>query len=287
MLNESIYSFVKFFQYESISEKAASFNGVRGNALAANLFFGLASMYGLAMILFFHYIEVRKINTFLKVIIFSLLFIGGALAGRTSYIGLFFGLVYYLLNQLDIKVFVYRFTVIIISVLFATFSVYYVLPFISGDELISRVIDYAFEFVINYFDGQGVNTRSTDRLYEMVTVNIGTERQILYGHGLYTGNDGAYYLHTDSGYIRQMLYWGLLGSLCLISFFIFNLLLPFVLRKFKACFFKHDLSCIFVICLYILVLQIKGEVIFHMHMMTLFLYMYGYFIYRDLKRVSR
>ncbi len=103
---------------------------------------------------------------------------------------------------------------------------------------------YALEPILNIIDNGTLESKSTDKFFEKHFFLPDT-KQILFGDGLYTNTDGTFYMGTDSGYIRPILYggmffliiyvfcmmiitypllsYGLIGQLTVCVFFILNL----------------------------------------------------------------
>jgi hypothetical protein len=103
------------------------------------------------------------------------------------------------------------------------------------------------------------------------TVNFDTA---LIGDGRYVNSDGSYYMHTDSGYFRNILFWGIPGLLLIIAY-------QFVFFKFSKTKPTTKLLTILLI-IFILVLEIKGEAIAKVHMLNIFLFCLYFSIKEDL-----
>lgn len=77
-----------------------------------------------------------------------------------------------------------------------------------------------------FYDNVGSVQHLTIDMYWMPEIET-----FLFGDGYYTGDDGAYYLHTDSGIMRPMLFYGIINyALSIIG-------VLFLLREFSKDFF--------------------------------------------------
>ncbi|GKQ61897.1 hypothetical protein KAM338_20740 [Aeromonas caviae] len=80
-------------------------------------------------------------------------------------------------------------------------------------------------------------------------------KTIIFGDGAYTNADGSYYMKTDSGYMRQILLFGLFG---LVSFMMYNFIMIYHYSKSYGRNYKYKI----LLTMYglLMVLHYKGEV---------------------------
>ena len=95
------------------------------------------------------------------------------------------------------------------------------------------------------------------------------EKTFLIGDGKYTNEDGSYYMYTDAGYMRNILYFGILGFI-----FLFLYQISFFIWDYKNLFIN------FIILIYILIMHVKGDVlafsiILQNMLLINFIYSYG------------
>jgi|GEM_PF-4391035 len=269
-VSPSVYSLVSLFQVEEAKNAVMASQEVglfRGYSLAADLFFGLGAMYGMGFILLFYLVSLGELKNKLTVAsIFILLLVGTIFTARTGFIGLLISLIFAFISK-DISV-IYLYKIIlrltfVIFLLVVTSIIF--LPREYLDIINENVIPFAFEFLFSFFDGGKVETTSTNQLMSMLETPI-TLRTYLFGDGLYINNDGTFYRYIDSGFLRNILFWGV-GGLSLMFFY-------------QICFFwykKESLKMrffLFFLFIYILILQIKGEAIAKVHMINIFLVCY-------------
>ncbi|WP_019027517.1 hypothetical protein [Colwellia piezophila] len=282
-ISPSFLNIVQFFQPDNITEKSENYGGIRGLALAGNVFFALASIYGLAMMVFVYYISTFK-GTLWKsnVLFFLLLCLGGMFTGRTFFIGLGFALMlYFLLNYNKPSSYYIALKSLMIIILSATCFAFLFIPIELLDKIINELLPFVFEFIYSYLETGSFSTRSTDHLTSMLSVPL-TINDFAHGQARYINIDGSYFMHTDSGYFRQILFWGLPGLLLVIIFHLGLFFIPFLQNR-KPIYpnYKVFISTLFI---YTVILQIKGEVFAHMHFMSIIIFTISLIYIRDSKR---
>ena len=112
-------------------------------------------------------------------------------------------------------------------------------------EVFSNIYSWAFEPFLNYLSGRGFSSTSSDHLYTMYFMP--SFKTLLLGDGYYTAPGGSgYYMATDVGILRLILYWGIVPTLmlylCLFGLFrrsllgnkLMCILLVFALFEFKG-----------------------------------------------------
>lgn len=85
----------------------------------------------------------------------------------------------------------------------------------------NKSIQWAFEMIVNYFNGEGATSSSLSKLLNMYFLPpIGT---LMFGDGRYMGIKGGYYMNTDAGVMRNILYFGIVGASFLYGNVIFQI----------------------------------------------------------------
>ena len=207
-LNPNVLGFVQKFQSNTTVELASQFSGRRGLALAGTVFFGLSSTFGLIFIIINQRFINLKQNSYKYILITLLIFIGAFFTGRTFFVGLGIGLLMYYLSSIPKKIKL-NYT---IKIIFIFIALLLIIISILPEDLynhVSNLIWYVFEAAYNYVDYGTLSTSSSDTLMNDMYFPISLST-FFCGDGIYTGYDGAYYMHTDSGYMRNILYGGII-----------------------------------------------------------------------------
>lgn len=116
--------------------------------------------------------------------------------------------------------------------------------------------DWAFDLIINFIDNKTLRTDSSDVLLNKMLF-IPKLKSILLGDGRYTDN-GLYYMGTDAGIMRPLLFGGLI-----FAFLRYVSLYGILLWKmFKRETEKYEKTAFFMILIMCVFFEIKGEIIF-------------------------
>ena len=210
-------------------------NAFRGLALASDARLGMAIFFSsMIMLIYVNLLQRQTISGYFKyVVYFLLLCIGGTLAARTFFIGFGLGLVMLiaiLINYKNgarfLKKYFRKISVSLLLIIIAT-PLIINLFFSEYAELFSVFSDWAFEIFINLGSKGTLTTDSSSDLFETHlkviphdwhTILIGdTNRTFL--------SSGVHYMgaFTDSGYLRMVYVYGILGSLAHYLFWIYIL----------------------------------------------------------------
>lgn len=230
---------------------------MRGLSISGVTFFMLAAGYGMIYILFFENIKKIFPNRFWgKILVLILLLFGGLSAGRTAIVGFGMGFGYFLyrniINTTNLKLPKIYLRSIILGVLLSILllSVAILILDISALSIkIQNFIRFSFEYIYNFLELDQLRTSSTDHLFNDMYFKI-PKSTILFGDGFYVNSDGSYYMHTDAGYMRNILYFGIVGFVLL-----------FVLQVYMLSWDRGNRFLSFVLLVYILVIHIKGDVL--------------------------
>ena len=207
----------------------------RGYALAGSIFFELPAAYGVACIMFFRLQLIENqhhINGWKSFVVIFLLITGIALSGRTGFVGLFIGLCIYLLfmqNRLGVFIRNLGKYALIIGI---GFIAYILLNPAQRQNLNEELLPFAFEAYYSYVETGKFSTKSTDALENYHYFSL-EEETILKGHGV-NSDDIAIYSHTDSGYMNNLIFGGILYLLCLIIYQSLYFISPLVIASKKS-----------------------------------------------------
>ncbi|CRL65448.1 hypothetical protein [Proteus vulgaris] len=192
---------------------------IRGLALASSTGWGLSVGYACTFLFFTkHYLINKEIN-FPTLLMGLILFTGCFFSGRTAFLGVLLSILYYLLSEKSNKdkikdlFFILSFFMIIILLFLIIIPLY-------NNQLVNKLIGFAFEPLINYFASGKIETTSTNTLLSMWDRDISFQTYII-GDGLFTDPfTGKYYMQTDVGYLRNLFYGGLFWIISIIIYHI-------------------------------------------------------------------
>ncbi|HEJ9541414.1 TPA: hypothetical protein SMN08_002177 [Proteus mirabilis] len=257
-------------------DRMATYGGVRGLGLSGSIAFGLAATMGLlGYILFYWGINNSKLNTSLFLLIFLICFIASLSAGRTSFLGFFLGFIFAYMPRLKLSTLLKN-TLIIIVLLYLIFIL--LINISEFRTTIENYSLYAFQPIYKFLETGSFSVSSTEKLQGMYFLPNDTWT-ILFGDGKYTNIDNTYYMHTDAGYMRFMLYFGLFGSF--IPYIGFILISLFFARNRKKT--MPDNKYFFLgIALLAFIYHYKGEIIFfNISFMKIFFILGFYYILKN------
>lgn len=260
------------FQFKDQAKVAEFYGGIRGNAISGRLFFVLAALWSVVHILFMKYVLDNKKYSLKYIVGFIIIFIGGLFVGRTSIIGFGFAILYLIFYRTDLKYkikFIFRF---ILIGFVSCFFVYLLLPSSIKDLINNKIIPWAFDFIISYITTGKVSSYSLHSLNDMYNIEITLEEWFI-GVAKYVDKSGGYYKHTDSGYLRQILFYGLVGSALNLIYMISFIYRPFLLICRKVDSYNSKLFFILLVSL-ILLLQYKGDIMGQSRFFMVVIYMY-------------
>lgn len=142
-----------------------------------------------------------------------------------------------------------------ILVSFLALSVAAIVIFIVNEKKLEQIssIYWMFEGFFNYLDTGQFITKSTDQLSTMYVHP--SMQTFLYGDGYYTVL-GSYYMQTDVGYLRPLLFWGIFGEILYYS-----QLVPLIHSMYRRLKEHNGIFFIILCILFIVPYELKGEVV--------------------------
>lgn len=251
---------LNIFRSESAIIIQENYGNIRGLAISGSAVFGLAICYGLIYIYYIIYWKDMFSNyKMLRLISFVLLLFGGLSAGRTAFIGIPIGLLYvvimfFMKRRITIKInsnfnIWNTFITCMVFIGIVVLSIF-LLTNESLQYRLETLADYVLQFYYIYEKTGRLATSSTDVLFSNMYFGVSTKTFLL-GDGMYTDTNGSYYMNTDAGYMRNILFFGFFGVILLL---IFQLLL----FNWKS---TSKVIENILIVLFILILHIKGDVL--------------------------
>lgn len=256
-----VADFVHFFQKEAVTQM--SMGGLRALAITGNPFFDLSAAYGFIYLYYFKYvIDSNKGKLDLATILmFALLFVGTFFAGRTGFVGMAIGLIYYFISPGYLRYKLGGIGKMLLAFTGLAFIIMAILPGEVMDVVENRLLPFAFEFIYNYAESGSVTTKSSENLSGMY-FPISWQTFFL-GDGRYVGKDGDYYMFTDAGYMRHILYYGIIGQILLLIYQLqfFRKPIKILVNNFNEDRRSAISNLLFfaMLLLYLLIIHYKGE----------------------------
>ncbi|WP_144213716.1 hypothetical protein [Shewanella donghaensis] len=270
---------------DSQMERMATYNNVRGLGISGSVAFGLAITMGFLIFLLHYWVAVYKENlsSLFTFTIFIFCVLAALSAGRTAVLGFVIGFVFYLFSMSLKTLFSSSLKQLVIFLAIVTAVGLYIMSNEFLMEIAFLYSRYVFRFVWNYMESGSFEVNSLTALDKMYF--IPPIQETLLGSGQYVTTYGTHYMHTDSGYMRFMLFFG-----GIISFFMYC---AFILISFEAYTQVRDVmkySGIFFLTFVFMsfVFQYKGEVVFFgvAYMKIFFLITFYFIILKKLKTES-
>ena len=271
-VSPSVKEMISHFQFKEDADLAdESYSGFRGLALSGRLYFEFAASCGLVVIYQFKRILESKTIGFKELLLLLLLVICGFFAGRTSLVGfgVGFGLLLVMKRSVNFKIsFILKFLFLLCL---SFISLIIVLPSQISDFIFEHLLPWVFDVFIKLHETgsteDSVSFNGLNQMYENVVI---TAQEWLVGSGIYTEPSGRYYGHVDAGYLRQILYWGIVGSIISFLYTINLFVKPWKLNRSK----KGERLFLLTILIYTLIVQYKGDLlsISRFYYVILFLY---------------
>lgn len=198
-----------------------------------------------------------KINSNELICYILLLTIGTMCYGRVGLIGNILLICYLLVYNVIVKRLFKLFFMSLMSISIVSIFIYLIL---QNNELAVYWFNWAFEPFINYVEYGEFSSSSSEHLqtmYFMPEINT-----LLFGDGKYV-TDSGYYMKTDVGFLRPILFYGIVNTL--LSYFMLIMILIYIARRKKI-----QKKIIFTGLLFLLFLmyEVKGEA-FHYMIMAL------------------
>lgn len=244
------------FEYFTNARHVMERSGFRGFGLAGELVYALSVglSFGLIYGLYFQFNDRFSWLRFLGIVViaFSILFVA-----RSAFVAIpFIFLLFFasLFNGSNIRIRVFFRGLMLLSL--SSFLIFILILYLKYNyygvyEFLYR---WSFELFVNLFDKGELSSDSTDHLMTMFFVPEFST--IMFGDARFSDGAGGYYMNTDSGYLRYLLYFGVFPSILLVLFF-FAIFLS-SLKSFKVLPPKIVFISLFLISL---IMNIKGTFI--------------------------
>ena len=234
--------------------------------LSGIVFVELVAAYGVAFILFFRLqlnnSSHRYLKGWVRYIVLFFLITGTSLAGRTGFVGLGLGILFWIFFSYR-KIFSFlekNIIYIIISIVVLLFSYSYLLPVNQRNMLQTEVFPFAFEWYFNYEETGTLNVRSleaTGTQYYYLS-----DETLLWGHGETFERANFPYPPSDAGYMNNLIFGGIPYLVCLIIYQSLYFISPISRARQKNTFINRvDIALFLLFFFYILLLSYKTTAI--------------------------
>ena len=266
-------------------EKNLASGGFRFLGFAYNSTWDLSVVQSIGVMLLAVLFKVDKNEINIKnVAYFILLCISIFLTARTGFLGIILGLLIILIPNnlrevpfMRITKFCGKIVLICVPLFFVILSL---LPADTKEILEKNVLPWAFEMFQNDNNGK-LETASSNELKEMYFAP--SLKTFLIGDGYYVSpyDNTRYYMDTDAGYMRHILYYGIIGCLMVAVFYIMVFRQMF---KSSIYVFNRTTVTIFILflCGYFFVSHIKGDLFLGADMpIKLLILLYAFIMTRE------
>lgn len=220
--------------------------------------FSSASVFSFACLFCCYFIAFSKKVKLSQILCLMIMVVGCFFYGRVSLFGMLLGalLIFWMSGGFYKKTRIFCLIVLFVLALLAFLNI----ASKTNDSLLTWQ-EWAFSFIKQLFIDKEVTDYSATHMVEDMYYMPKTDT-FLFGDGMYTNSNGSYYGHTDAGFMRLLLYGGII-CLGLVYLFMTNLTFR-IIRVSKSIVFKR-----FVLLTTILffILELKGESYHHAIMM--------------------
>jgi len=245
--------------------------GVRGFALSSQQFFGLSAMLCIQSAIILGWaLSNRALIDDIFILKFFVFGFACVFVGRTS--GIIFSIGFFCVlgfSGFARKTKMFLFLVILLILIYLN---------IDFDQ---PVFQWAFEPLLNFAEGRGFTSSSSVNLVQDMLF-VPSLSQFLFGDGVYTDKYGGYYMGTDSGLLRSVLF----GGFLMLSMTIFPYVAMLIYSANSRHFiFGRKLSIVMMIVV-AFILQVKGEIFITGTMPNVLMFLYFSYCFFDLKNIK-
>lgn len=212
------------------------YDGFRGLGLAASLTYDLAVFLSISLIILSYLFITSYISLKKMIFIWIIIFFAICITGRTGLFGAILSILFILISNLSSKTHHKKVFFLILSAIFIVLTSFSVINmfFPKYFDLINSIFSkYTFEFLSNYSHTGKLETESSNILKNMYFPI--SSHTFFWGDGYWLDPAGdGYYMHTDAGYMRVILYGGIINILFLTLIYIVGFLGMYKFSKEKA-----------------------------------------------------
>lgn len=254
----SVYEFfISIENYDEIALEAMErTEGTRLVGIGAN-FFTAAVINGICLIILSVYIVTYRHSVRDYVILFvafAIISAVGMMMARTTVFGAALGLAIMVVKLFSDRKNLIRMIVSMSVVFIAVFMIQQTMDLNLSDKS-ETLVNFGFEMLKNKEEGGNLETHSMLGVYEMLKIVPNDLPTWLIGDGLWVATDGGYYKHVDLGYLRDVWYFGLTGTLFVFLFYYKTIKMIFYDRRL---FYPNHKILLLTLFLFILIVNGKG-----------------------------
>ena len=252
MIYEPAYRFIADLAFlETRDSIRMRYGNARGYGLASSVTYGLGVVQSFSM--FFLARDLQKERKLRHIIYYLLIVVSILVTGRTALIGIVLSIVYLLMTDTKAeKKGLRRFSGIVII---AVMTGIYLSLGAAENGLISSIQAYVFESANNFNNTGHFSTITGTNIIKMFdSMKAYSLKTWIFGDGLYKGEGLFYYGNVDVGFLRHILYFGIIG--CIFVFVFYFYCYKKGLKYIVDPFFKKMWVLIF---LYMIIAHVKGD----------------------------
>ena len=223
----------------------------------------------------------KRQNNLKNALFFLLLLVSVFLAGRTGVFGILLALLLLLIPARSTEIPLYKITKFVVLLCLITVPLFFFIRSRIPDTVVDIIQTNFLPWAVEMFqndNGGALETKSSNELKTMYFVpSVNT---MLLGDGYYKNqfDTNRYYMDTDAGYMRHLLFYGIPGSILLVCLY---LLIFYQMYKFSSALHPSPAVRLFIIFtgIYFFAAHAKGDLLggADMPVKTLF-FLYAVFI---------
>ncbi len=178
----------------------------------------------------------------------------GTMIARTIMVGAALGILIILASVLRSRKELFEnMMLFIFTITFAVFvGSYYIVS--SGIDF-EAISEFGFEYLSKFAEGD-TSSHSTDSMLDMYNTIPDNLKTWMFGDGRWQ-EEGHYYMNVDIGYLRNVFYFGLLGSIFL---YIYNFVTLKTVIYRKRLFENYSFLLVLVLFIYTMLINLKGTI---------------------------
>jgi hypothetical protein len=251
LMIESFRELVYAVSKQDMSYVAERYGGFRGFGLASSVTYDLAVLMSIPLMFISYLVLMGKVNKIKYLFVWVTICLAIVMTGRTGIFGILLSLLIILYNVKTNTIKVLAISLGFIAALSTILPVILYQYFYESYVVINEaIVPYATEI---FSQDEYFVTRSTDILLESYFMpEVDT---FLWGDGYYSDNN-IRYRHSDSGYIKHLIFYGLLPSLLLYGLYIITFTKIYNIVRLN----KYLPQMIVLLMVYFFIAHLKGDI---------------------------